>query len=695
MADARAPFSTRTGRRFPHGATVVEGGVNFSVFSRHAAWVELLLYEEADSAAPFQVIRLDPEQNRTFYSWHVLVEGLRAGVSYAWRADGPDDTATTGRRFNPRKALVDPWARAVTDEAYDRERCADPDDASHSSPRGLVVEPASEPRARAAPRGQLAGAVIYELHVGHFTRHPSSGVRHPGKFLGLLEKIPYLRDLGVTHVELMPVMAFDRQDRPPHVAARGMSNAWGYSPFAWWSPHPGYVTDPERGVHERELRAMVDALHDAGLGVILDVVFNHSCEGGADGPVVGLKGLANEVFYLLDPKDRRRYVDFTGCGNTLNANHPLVTRFALHCLEHWVQKMGVDGFRFDLASALTRGEDGAPLPNPPLPWAIELSPRLEGAALIAEAWDAEGLCHAGTFPGFRWAEWNGRFRDVMRRFVRGDAGIEGDVARCLSGSADLFQDDGRTPSSSVNFVTCHDGLTLRDLVTYARGHDPSDDRVGPDTNGWNCGAEGETEDGAVNSLRRRQAKNHVAVLMLSLGVPMLLMGDEVLRTQLGNRNAWCVDDESTWLDWRLVDSNGDMHRFVRELIALRRRHPALLRDRFLTGRPVPGRELPDVAWHGERLGEPPWRAGGSVLAFTLAGLAPADEDLHVVLNMSERPLRLDLPSIAGRRWHVAVDTSRPSPDDVTPPERQRPHDGAAVDAGPRSVVVLEARRGSS
>jgi len=686
-------YATRPGSRFPPGATALADGVNFCVFSRHATSVELLLYAEADSPEPFQAIALPPERHRTFSFWHVFVEGLPLRTWYTWRVDGPRDTRETGRRFNARKQLVDPRAHAVTDARWDRRRASDPEDAGHASLRAVVTAPLPPRRDPIDPRG-LDAAVIYELHVGGFTRHPSSGVKQPGTFAGLIEKIPYLRELGVTHVELLPVMAFDEQDVPPRVAALGLGNYWGYSTHSYFSPHPRYSTDPARA--PEEFRALVEALHEAGIGVLLDVVVNHTAEGGADGPVINFKGLANDVFYHLDPADRRRYRDFTGCGNTVNCNHPLATAFIVHCLEYWAEQMGVDGFRFDLASVLARDQRGELMADPPVIWAIESSRSLSRVPLVAEAWDAAGLYQVGAFPGMAWAEWNGRYRDVVRRFLRGDPGHAGEMASRVAGSADLYTDEGRRPGCSVNFITCHDGFTLRDLVSYDVKHNEAngeDNRDGTDDNAsWNSGVEGETSDPAVARLRVVSAKSAVAILMVSRGVPMLLAGDEVLRTQGGNNNAWCQDNEVSWFDWTLVETSRDMLRFTRELIAFRRRHPCLTADGFFSGGPVAGRGLPDIAWHGERLDEPPWHGGDDrLLRFTIAGLTSDEEDLHVVLNMSDRAVEAALPSIPGRRWHVALDTSRPSPLDIRGRDGQTPHEATVYTAVARSVTVLEAR----
>jgi glycogen operon protein len=528
--------------------------------------------------------------------------------------------------------------------------------------------------------------------VGGFTRHPSSGVRHPGTFAGLIEKIPYLKELGVTHVELLPVMAFDEQDVPASAAARNLVNYWGYSTHSFYSPHPRYCVEPERAPHE--FRALVDAMHEAGIRVLLDVVFNHTAEAGVSGPVINFKVLASEIFYHVDKSEGGRYLDYTGCGNTVNCNHPLVSAFILHCLEYWVQELGVDGFRFDLASVFTRGEGGALLDTPPLPWAIEASPVLARVPLIAEAWDAAGLYHVGAFPGMAWAEWNGRYRDVIRRFVRGDAGLVGQVCTCLAGSADLYEEDGRLPANSINFVTCHDGFTLRDLVSYGAKHNEAngqDNRDGSDDNlSWNCGAEGDSDDPLITALRLRQTRNFIAILLLSQGVPMLLAGDEILRSQHGNNNAFCQDNALSWVDWRLSEHARDMLRFVREFIALRKRHASLRRRTFLTGRPAAGQTQPDVAWHGERLDEPAWfDPGARFVTLTLAGATPDEPMLHIVLNMNGDARVAALPIVGIGKWRRIVDTAAAPPLDIVAPA-----EAAAIDSGTcrveaRSVVVLE------
>ena len=696
MSDSLGPFRTLPGRRYPPGASLEEDGVNFSVYSRHAVGAELLLYSGASSEKPFQVVRLDPDVNHTFFSWHVLVVDLPPGTHYTWRMDGPNDPKGHGWRFDPRIELVDPWARAVNPCGWDRQRRQCEGVAPHDSPRAVVLADEYDWCGDTPLRVPSEQMVIYELHVGGFTRHPTSRVRYPGTFAGLAEKIDYLKDLGISHVELMPVMAFDEQDVPDGVRDSGLKNFWGYSSFGFFSPHPGYCVTPQLGSHRREFRDMVRALHRAGIGVVMDVVFNHTSEGSVGGPMMSFKGFGNETFYCLDQIDKGIYLDFTGCGNTVNANHPFVSQYILDCLEYWVREMHVDGFRFDLASAMARDGSGRPMEHPPVLWGIELSDTLAAAKIIAEAWDAAGLYQVGSFPGYRWMEWNGRYRDSIRRFVRGDPGLVPEVATRLAGSSDLYGANLRQPINSVNFVTCHDGFTLWDLVSHNGKHNLANgegNRDGCDHNlSWNCGVEGETADGDVLALRRRQAKNLLALLFLSQGIPMLLAGDEVLRSQGGNNNAWCQDNPIGWLDWSLMERNADMLRFVRGLIALRRRHPSLRRRRFLSGQARNGADLQDVVWHGTQLGEPPWDdPKAQVLALTLASIGPGESALHIAINMAAEVQRFAVPSLPGLVWFRALDTGAVAPTDVVAPGDQVRHEGDLLVLRSRSIAVLEGR----
>jgi glycogen operon protein len=680
-------FVVEPGRRFPLGARATSRGVNFSIFSPHATAVELLLYGSADEEKPLLAVTLDPRVHRTFAFWHVFVRDAEPGVYYTWRIDGPR-APERGFRFDPRRELLDPWAKSVSDARWDRT-AARTQYGPHFRAR-VVEEDRYDWEGDRPLRRSLQDAIIYELHVGAFTQDPSAGVGRAGTFGGVIEKIPYLKSLGVTDVELMPVMAFDTQDVPAAVTVGDLENYWGYSPVGFYAPHRRFA----HGVDERkEFRDMVKALHRAGIGVILDVVLNHTAEGGEDGVTIGFKGLGNEFFYHLDPQDRRRYRDYTGCGNTVNCNHPFVMVYLRMCLEYWVLDMHVDGFRFDLASVMSRGEDGQPVYHAALPWSIEFSAPLARTHLIAEAWDAAGLYQVGDFPGFRWAEWNGRYRDAIRRFVRGEPGVIGEVATRIAGSSDMYAPLGKFPSNGINFITCHDGFTLYDLVSYEDKHNEANgenNRDGGDHNlSSNCGVEGTTDDPYVLRLRAQRARNFHALLMLSQGVPMLLAGDEMLRTQQGNNNAYCQNNEISWVDWSLTDAARGMLRFTREMIALRKRHPALRRQRFIE--PSRAGTEPEIRWYGAQGREPDWNDGAAcVLCFTLAGLTRDEAPLHVMMNMAEEAMFLPLPDVAGRAWHRVVDTSRAPPDDIVAPADAVPVGAPRYELAAGAIAVFEA-----
>jgi isoamylase len=693
------PYSITIGHRFPPGATVEADGTNFCIFSRHATAVQLLLYEKPDSSTPFQVVDLDPVENRNFFFWHVFMEGMSGleKISYTWKVDGPENDGT-GHRFDPSVELLDPWARAMTDPLWQRKYNRDKKvKTGIPSMRAMVLPKNSYDWQGDKPLQQTCEKeIIYELHVGGFTRHSSADVAHPGTFSGLIEKIPYLQDLGVTAVELLPVMAFDEQDLPDKARDLELQNYWGYATHSFFCPHPGYCIDPLSGSHRDEFRDMVKALHRAGISVILDVAFNHTAEGGEDGPTINFKGLMNRGFYHLEAHNPKLYKNYSGCGNTVNCNHPLVARFIIGALEYWVKEFHVDGFRFDLASILARGEDGAPMYHAPIVWNIEFSNILSHTRLIAEAWDAGGLYQVGGFPGYRWAEWNGRYRDLVRQFVKGDPGLVPELATRLTGSSDLYQSSGRLPINSVNFITCHDGFTLYDLVSYNEKHNQANgegNRDGDNQNhSRNYGAEGETDDPAVNARRKKQVKNFMAVLMLSQGVPMILAGDEILRSQQGNNNCYCQDNELSWFDWSLVHKNREMFLFTRGMIRLRKRHPCLMPRQFLSGSPSGISTMQDITWHGAKLNKPKWDDPTSrILACTLSRVEPQEEDLHIIFNMSEENLNMELPKLKGRTWHVAVDTDRSQSHDIIEPPDQQPLSGTSIKVGRGSIVVCESR----
>jgi isoamylase len=676
------------GQSYPLGATVQPDGVNFCVFSRNCTALELLLFDRADDAAPARVIHLDPPRHRTFYYWHAFVAGLEPGQLYGYRAAGPW-APEQGLRFDGTKVLLDPYARAVmyTDQ-YQRDAAVRPGDNCAPAMKSVVVDTRAYDWDGDVPlQRPFAGSMIYELHVGGFTCHPNSGIEPAkrGTYAGLIEKIPYLQALGITTVELLPVQQFDPQDAPP-----GRTNYWGYSPIGFFAPHRGYSLRADPVGPVEEFKDMVKALHRAGIEVILDVVFNHTAEGNHAGPTLSFRGLENRAYYMLEFPNHTFYANYSGCGNTLNGNHSIVRRMIVDCLHYWVQGMHIDGFRFDLASVLSRDEHGQPLVDPPILWEIESDPVLAGTKIIAEAWDAAGLYQVGSFIGHRWAEWNGQYRDDVRRFLKGDLGTVGKLAMRVSGSRDLYPQRDREPNRSINFITCHDGFTLNDLVSYNAKHNEANgeaNRDGGDTNwSWNCGAEGPIDDPAIEALRVRQIKNALTILLISQGTPMLLMGDEVRRTQRGNNNAYCQDTELSWFDWDAVQQHADLLRFVRGLIQLTQRYHLFQAEQFWT---EPGG--PDIVWHGVLLNQPDWGEDSHCLAFEIHDLEGTGEHLHVLLNAYWEPLIFALPARwPGQQWHRAVDTALPAPDDCL--EAALPLvDQHRYMAEARSAVILAGR----
>ena len=685
-------FITRPGNPHPLGTTIQNGGVNFAIFSQHATSVELLLFDKHDDPEPLQVIPLDQKVNKTFHFWHVFVEKLKPGMHYAYRIGGPHDPAR-GHRFNENKVLIDPYSKGNTNNLWDRIRACGPEDNLDSSLRSVIPDSSTFDWEGDRPLNRpISESVIYEMHIGGFSKHRSSGVEHPGKFKGVIEKVPYLKELGVTAVELLPVFEFDDKE-VLRIGTDGkpLYNYWGYSTVSFFAPHRGYCLNSETGAHLNELREMVKALHKAGIEVILDVVFNHTSEGNHQGPAINFRGIDNEIYYHLVENDKQYYMDYSGCGNTLNCNHPIVQKMIVECLEFWVGEMHVDGFRFDEGSILSRGQDGIPMEYPPVIWSIELSEILADSKIIAEAWDAAGCYQIGYFPGYRWAEWNGKFRDDIRRFVKGDPGVIGAVASRISGSSDIYQATGHLPINSINFVSCHDGFTLNDLVSFDEKHnlengEGNNDGINENLS-WNCGVEGPTDNAEIEHLRNRQIKNFATILMLSRGVPMFVMGDEIRRTQNGNNNAYCQDNEISWMDWSLLERNEETYHFFRKIIEFRKTHPILHLPRFFSG-DVNRRGLKDISWHGTRLNSPGWSdADARALAFTLGGF-DGDPDMHVMMNMYWDNLEFDIPVIPGTKWYKKIDTSEQSPCDVADQGSEKLYSGNTLKISGRSIVVL-------
>jgi isoamylase len=666
----------QAGNPLPIGGAHQQGrGVNFVLFSRHATGVRLEFYQNPADSSPTRVIEFDPVRHRTGDIWHVWVRGIPPGQLYAYRVEGPY-LPEEGHRFNPHKLLLDPYARAIAGienwdflaaRGYDSSSTLTDlsfsavDDAG-TTPKCVFTHDHFDWETDSPPKHSASDTVIYETHVRGFTIDPSSGVAHPGTFAGLTEKIPYLQDLGVTAIELMPVLEFNENEstRLNPVTGERLKNYWGYDPVAFFAPKKSYCVGGPQGQQIEEFREMVKVFHRAGIEVILDIVLNHSAEGDELGPTISLRGIENSIFYMLQENGRRYYKDFTGVGNTLNANHPVVRELVTNVLRYWVMHMHVDGFRFDLASVLGRDEHGNILRNAPLLEDIAEDPILRDIKIIAEAWDAGGAYQVGDFSTNRWTEWNGRFRDDVRRFWVGDAGMLGSFASRICGSSDLYLASGKGPASSLNFVTCHDGFTLNDLVSYKQKHNDENgefSRDGSDANySDNCGVEGPSQDRDVEDLRNRLIKNFLLTLFISRGVPMLLGGDEFRRTQRGNNNAYCQDNGVSWFDWSLLEKHKEIQRFTREMIAFRRAHPVLRRETFYTDT--------DIKWFAPDGATLEWKDQRQK-SFACLILGQTEPDLFLLFNADTRPVDFSIPALpAWKIWRLAVDTSRIAPDDI-------------------------------
>jgi glycogen operon protein len=677
------------GRSLPLGASAQMDGVNFSLFCRHGTAVILVVSSLDKPTEPLAEIALHPQRNRTGDHWHIAVSGLPPSFCYGWRVDGPHGV---GFCYDTENVLLDPSATALSGaSSWGQSQETNP---YATSRRSVFLRRSFNWQEDVPPLTPLEDSILYELHVRGFTVHPSSLVAHPGTFLGLTAKIPYLKALGVTAVELLPIHEFDECDCPfvnPLTGER-LRNFWGYNSIAFGAPKAAYASCGAEHDQVNEFRQMVRAFHAAGLEVYLDVVFNHTGEGDHRGRTYSFRGLENRLYYMIGPDGR--YLNFSGCGNTVCCNHPVVRQLLLNCLRFWVADMHVDGLRFDLASVMGRDEDGRVLLDPPVVEMIAEDGVLADTKLIAEPWDAVGLYQVGAFPyGRRWSEWNGKFRDDVRRFWRGEPGLTGRLASRLCGSADLYQPTGRLPRHSINFLTCHDGFTLWDLVSYNQKHNEANgegNRDGANDNcSWNCGVEGPTDKPGVLALRRRQARNLMATMLLAQGVPMLMAGDEFLRTQGGNNNAWCQDNEISWLDWTLAEKNADFLRFTREMIALRQRHPALRRTSHLG--------QGEVIWHGVEAYRPDFSGNSRALALALDGSRTGrelDHDFYMAFNAWKDPLSFSIPPAPqGRPWRRVVDTAQASPKDVVAlGEGPAIRVGSGYSVAPFSLIVLISER---
>jgi isoamylase len=695
---AYGKFKLRHGQPFPFGATPVPGGINFSIYSNHATAATLVLYHKGE-VQPFAEIPFVREF-RMGNVVSMIVMGLDyENLEYGYRVDGPFNPKA-GHRFDTNRILLDPYAKSIGGRDVWGAPIKDHGDYPY---RGQIVSDEFDWEGDRPLEIPAEDLIIYEMHVRGFTRHPSAHVspRHQGTFAGLQEKIPYLKELGVNCVELMPIFEFDELDNPRQNPLTGepLFNYWGYSTIGFYAPKAAYAASGDRGGQVTELKSLIKALHQNGIEVMLDVVFNHTAEGNEHGPTISFRGLDNKTYYMLSPDGH--YLNYSGCGNTLNCNHPVVRVFVLDCLRYWASEYHIDGFRFDLASILGRSPNGEPLANPPLLETLAYDPILANCKLVAEAWDAGGLYQVGSFPNYdRWGEWNGKYRDDVRRFIKGNGKVSA-MAQRLQGSPDLYAKAGRSVDSSLNFITAHDGFTLADLVSYSHKHNQSngeENRDGSnDNDSWNCGVEGFTNDPEILALRRRQMRNAIAILMVSQGVPMLLMGDEMARSQNGNNNTYCHDSELNWLDWNLLRVNAAFFRFVKNCVAFRNRHPVLRNREYFRHQDYLHVGYPDISWHGQKANQPDW-SDAYTLAFMLCGKYVKgnhlpDDFIYVALNSHWEAHSFELPRLPiGMKWHVFVNTSMEPPEDVWEPGSEPLlQEQAWFLLGPRSVVILVGR----
>ncbi|GMO27911.1 MAG: glycogen debranching protein GlgX [Termitinemataceae bacterium] len=680
------------GSPMPYGATVMQSGINFSVFSRNATAMTLVIFQEESGECPITQIRLDKPINRTGDVWHCFVQGLSSPAFYVYRAEGPFDPAR-GLRFNSNLALFDPYAKALTSvenwdfgnaiaylqDSVDGDLSFNTKCNIFESPRCIAVSSEFDWQGDKPLNYPLRHSVIYEIHVRGFTiDKESSGVEHPGTYRGVIEKIPYLKDLGITSLELLPIHEFNENELfriNPRTGAK-LKNYWGYSTVSFFAPASLYASNRTAGAQVNEFKEMVRELHKAGIEVILDVVFNHTAEGNEYGPTISFRGLDNSIYYILN-ENKRYYQNYSGCGNTVNCNNPVIQGMIIDCLNYWVVNMHVDGFRFDLGSILGRDQKGNLMENPPMLEKIAEEPILRNTKIIAEAWDAGGAYQVGWFPGGRWAEWNDRYRDDVRKFWRGDPSQVRHVATRLSGSSDLYLRDGRKPFHSINFVSCHDGFTLKDLVSYNNKHNEENGEENHDgsnnNHSYNYGFEGPSLNPGIETVRLQQIKNFFTTLMISQGTPMILGGDELCRTQKGNNNAYCQDNDYSWYDWKLANQNTGIYNFVKNIIAFRLRNPCFRRPEFYSGKDGSYNAAPEIIWLDNDGGKIDWGKKDSVFSFILFGTRSTIEsdrgenDFFIMFNAGNNICNFKIyPSDCGKTWFRAIDTSLSSPDDICP-----------------------------
>lgn len=687
----------RRGLPYPFGASMVPNGINFSIFSSAATSCTLVLFDKGE-IKPFIEIEI-PQEFKIGDVYSIIVFDLDyENLEYGYRMDGPFEPES-GHRFDKNIILADPYAKALG--GLD-EWLQPIEDSATYPPRSRLAFQDFDWEGDASPLIPIEALIIYEMHVRSFTKHPSSGVKFPGTFAGIAEKIAYLKELGINCVELMPVFEFSEYENSRTSPESGelLVNYWGYSTLGFFAPKAGYAAMGKYGMQVDEFKNLIKILHANGIEVILDVVFNHTSEGDHRGLTLHFKGIDNKTYYMLTPEGY--YFNFSGCGNTLNCNHPVVRNMVLDCLRYWVSEYHIDGFRFDLAAILGRDQEGNALSNPPLLESLAYDPILSKCKLIAEAWDAGGLYQVGSFPAYgRWTEWNGKFRDSVRRFLRSDSNMLVKISQRIQGSPDLYFFRG--PTASVNFITCHDGFTLWDVFSYNEKHNLANGEYNMDGENenysWNCGEEGHTDDLEIIRLRKRQVKNAFTILMCSQGVPMILMGDEICRTKLGNNNTYCHDNELNWLNWNLLNKNADIYRFAKKIIEFRKQHNALRSRTHFQNRDYVGSGYPDISFHGEKAWDCDWSANSRIFALMLCGKHASggmkeDDYVYVAMNMYWETLEFEVPALPeNMKWRVAVNTDMQSPDDIFDYGKEPIlEDQSKILIGSRSIIVLAGRK---
>ncbi|GMO42972.1 MAG: glycogen debranching protein GlgX [Termitinemataceae bacterium] len=697
------------GRALPVGVSVAQGGINFSLFSRNATEITLVVFESDAVDAQKVEITLDKPVFRTGDIWHCFIKGLGAPAYYLYRADGPFDPAK-GARFNKNLALFDPYAKALTDiskwdfatsiayvaNSNEGDLSLNTTSNINTSPRCIALDDDFDWQGDIPLNYPLRHSVLYETHVRGLTIHPSSEVKHPGTYKGIIEKIPYFKDLGITSLELLPIHEFQENElfRINPRTGETLKNYWGYSTIAFFAPKGSYSSDKTPGAQVREFKEMVRELHKSGIEIILDVVFNHTAEGNEYGPTFSFRGLDNSIYYILND-NKRYYQNYSGCGNTVNCNNPVMRSLIINCLNYWVTEMHVDGFRFDLGSILGRDQRGNLMENPPMLEKIAEDPVLRNTKIIAEAWDAGGAYQVGWFPGGRWAEWNDLYRDDVRRYWRGDPALVRHVATRLSGSSDLYLRDGRKPFHSINFITCHDGFTMKDLVSYNAKHNDEngeENRDGGDNNNsYNYGFEGPSLNPVIETIRQQQLKNFFTTLMISQGTPMLLGGDEFARSQCGNNNAYCQDNGISWVDWSFLKHNTGLYNFVKEVIAFRMRNPCFRRPEFYSGRDGSYNAPPEIIWFNNKGKNINWEQKESAFSFILYGTRSSIEsdrgknDFFIMFNASQNECPFCVPAPEqNKSWYRAVDTALPSPEDIM-------KEGQEIILNPQNEYIVRSR----